>query len=621
MIQECKYCSKWLPRGVEPYIAMCSLDRSWKTIHDTCELWECISTSEIRRTDEVTSKHTKRVSNRTVSRDRDTTANELSKEAVTDRALYEHQLEVVEYAKTHDIAALFWDPGVGKSAAALSVANLKYQEGKIDSLLIVSKNEVHRQWAAEQIPMWIKVPYQLQCLYGRGGQKIAYAFDNDDRLQIVVTNIDTFSQPTKWQDIANWAMLRKTMFVLDESTVIKNLTAKRTQHILYEFNDIIKVGKSIKSNIPKTVCRMILTGTPVTNGSLDLYPMMEFLQPGFFGRNYYSFKYHYGMFTQLAVNDRVLDVPLTEEWWNTIKGIQSYAEAKAVCGCSEDTFNTIHAQDKYQGPYKHADELKALLAPVAFFKRLEECEDMPPQNYIVRNVIMSDEQRQCYDSMVDEYIAQYAGATATALNKLSLMIRLQQISSGFLSDKELLNSSEEDDPLKLMYGIDDVDLEPKEVTWIGDRIPKMDMMFTDLEGLSKPVIVATRYTAEAARIYEELSQIYKCCLMTGWKKVGSASEFQEGKYDVMVANSSVISHGFNLQNSNAITIYSNTFSLETRLQLEGRIFRLGQKRPCFYYDYLNEDSIDNKVITSLRLKLSLLDFIRDTGIKELLTLS
>jgi SNF2 family DNA or RNA helicase len=107
--------------------------------------------------------------------------------------------------------------------------------------------------------------------------------------------------------------------------------------------------------------------------------------------------------------------------------------------------------------------------------------------------------------------------------------------------------------------------------------------------------------------------------MTGWKCVGSVDAFKAGKYEVLVANAATIAHGYNLQNSCSILFYSNSFSLEKRLQIEGRIFRLGQKQPCLYTDYVYEDSIDEKIYAVLKMKRDLLEYIRDADMRELLT--
>jgi SNF2 family DNA or RNA helicase len=429
-------------------------------------------------------------------------------------------------------------------------------------------------------------------------------------------NIDTFSTPQKWKDITEWSNAGRTFLVLDEASCIKNVSSQRTQRMLYAFNDVVQHKKTIVSSKVKTVARAAMTGTPVTNGPMDLWSLFEFLRPNYFGRNWYSFQAHYGMFTNLVVNDRVIKVPLSAEWWQVIKNITSYLEANAVSGCSEDTFNTVHAQDHYEGPYKHADELRELIRPISWFKDIKDCVDMPAQNYIVRELLMTSEIASCYDDMVTELIAQYEDHTMVAKSKLTALIRLQQISSGFICDKsfgtEEEDTEETDARVARLYGLaDDTDILPGEILGIGKSNPKLDALYRDVDEAGKPIIIATRFTAEADRIFNDLSGKYRCCLMTGWKRVGSIEEFKNGDFDVMVANSAVINRGFNLQNSCMILIYSNTFSLENRLQLEGRIFRLGQASPCTYVDYVYPESIDEKVVGVLKLKRNLLDYIRN----------
>ena len=104
--------------------------------------------------------------------------------------------------------------------------------------------------------------------------------------------------------------------------------------------------------------------------------------------------------------------------------------------------------------------------------------------------------------------------------------------------------------------------------------------------------------------------------MTGWRKVGTIEGFKEGEYEIMIANLRLISKGFNLQNACTILYYSNTFSLEDRLQSEGRIFRIGQKITYTYINYVYEGiAIDEKMRLALEQKKDLLDYIM--GVEDL----
>jgi len=304
-------------------------------------------------------------------------------------------------------------------------------------------------------------------------------------------------------------------------------------------------------------------------------------------------------------------IMITPELWQGIKNCDTYERAYMLFGVSADTYDTIQMQEHYQGAYKNEEELKELIRPVSVFRTLKDCVDMPPQVYNKKTVAMSSDQQRAYRSMEQELLAMYGGATATASNKLSALVRLQQISSGFIVQGQLAVYDPENFELT---GGEDYDIEPGQVMWLGGSIPKLEALYRDVAESSRPTIIITRFSAEAARIYDDLAREYQCLLYTGWKKTGTIEEFKEGKYEILVANIRCISRGFNLQNACQMFFYSNTFSLEDRLQTEGRIFRIGQTSPCSYTDYINTDTIDLKVVGALRQKRALLDYIRGTSL-------
>lgn len=552
---------------------------------------------------------------------------------------FAHQIEAFEKFKDKDDIALFFEMGCGKSFTTLYIAEHKFKQGQIKGLLVVAPNDVHRQWYDELVNgvdkdhdgvLWqeLGVDFEAQCVGGRGGQKELYPFETDDLFKFVSVNVDTFSQPHKWEEIVFWANLHSYMLVIDEATVIKNPSSKRSQRLLYEFNNVTRRGKTVVSSVKKYPVRAVLTGTPVTNGPIDLWAIMEFVHPNFFNRNYYSFRAYYGMYTKLKVStgygERDVDVLLTEKTWQGIHNCNDYQEAYTLFGCSEDTYMTVKHQDKFVGPYKHADELKEWLAPVAIFKKLTDCVDMPPVNYITRHVGMSDAQQAVYNSMKKDLLAQYNEYTATASNKLVVSLRLQQISSGFIIGQKALETDDwaqlmdDDAPCWNDDSLDEKDIMPSEVVWLGENNPKLDALMRDVAECDKPLLILTRYTAEAAKIYELCNKAgYRTGLFTGWKVVGGIDEFKAGNLDVLVANSSKISRGFNLQIAHTTLFYSNTFSMEIRQQAEFRTFRMGQDHTCQYIDYIAAD-VDETIVKALQLKKGLLEYIRDKDVSQIL---
>jgi len=541
--------------------------------------------------------------------------------------LFDHQIKAREKFRDKNEIALFFEMGCGKTLTSMMIICDKYKAGIIDSLLVVAPNDVHKQWfddlcddnsvlskAIEQE----QVHCTGQILGGRGGQKEFYDFDDDGKLHIVCVNIDTFSQPHKWEPIVEWVNAHKTAIIIDEATSIKNPSSKRSQRMLYEFNDVMRRGKTVlfSGKKPNTEVRIVLTGTPVTNGPMDLWSIMEFIQPNYFNRNYYSFMNYYGMHTKLTVQDRTINVLLTEKTWQGIKHCKDYAEAFSLFGCSEDTYLTVMHQDRYLGPYKHADELKEMLEPAAVFAKLTDCVDMPKVNYIVKQVPMSDAQQACYNDMKHDLLAVYDENVATAKNKLVVTLRLQQIASGFIMGHKEEDPEDMDIPLWMDRDIDEqYDIQPDEVIWLGDTNPKLEQLMRDVDELDKPLLILTRFSAEAAKIYDMLKDKYSTMLYTGWKTTGSIADYKQGKYDICVANTTKIARGHNLQIGHTTIYYSNTFSMELRQQSEFRTFRMGQKCPCTYIDYVSCE-VDKTIAEALKLKKGLLEYIRDKDMKE-----
>ena len=544
--------------------------------------------------------------------------------------LFEHQKLARSKFKDLDEIALFFEMGCGKSVTSLSIMIDKYKEGKIDSLLIVAPNDVHKQWFDDlcnddallsQILEQEHVPCTGQIIGGRGGQKQFYDFEDDDKLHIVCVNIDTFSQPHKWEVIVDWVNKNKTAIIIDEATSIKNPNSKRSQRMLYEFNDVMKKRNIVlfSGKKPNTSVRCVLTGTPVSNGPMDLWSIMEFIKPNYFGRNYYSFMNYYGMHTKLKLDTgQQISVLLTEKTWQGIKGCKDYIEAFNTFGCSEDTYMTVVHQDHYIGPYKHADELKQLLEPVAVFAKLTDCVDMPPVHYITKEVPLSDAQKACYNDMKHDLLATYDDSVATAKNKLVVTLRLQQIASGFIMGHKEVSPEDLELPCwSDVESADEYDVTPDEVIWLGDTNPKLEQLKRDVAELDKPLLILTRFSAEAAKIYDLLKDDYSCMLFTGWKTTGSIEKFKDGEFQIMVANTTKIARGFNLQVAHTTIYYSNTFSMELRQQSEFRTFRMGQKYPCTYIDYVSCE-VDKTIADALRLKKGLLEYIRDKNIKEVI---
>jgi len=594
----CKLCSEWRPIKWDPHtgcyedvIARCSLYDKWTTYNEHCDMYQ-LGNAKKRLTKNIIGG--------------------------LKAPLMNHQIEAVERFKNEASIPIFWDPGVGKSCAALRIAAQKFKAGEIEGVLIIAPNRVHYQWYKQEIPDWLAdVPYSLWIYGGDGGHD--YVSDHgavtDNRLHILVCNVDRFSYFAMYRAIHEWTVGKRYGIILDEATKIKSIKSGRGKRITYGFSDIKAIGKRIISNSREenNAFRMVLTGTPYTNNVTDLWAIMEFCRPGFFGLNYDAFVARYtirtntyekhGSYALCAPSGRPIKVPLKREVWEDIKG-KSEEDAVAVWGISHNDYLRIQEQDAFVGPIKNEGELKKQLDSLAVFQKIEECVDMPEKVYIKRVIPMRADQLKAYQDMETEGLVEIEGKECSMTTKLGLYIRLAQISSGFVP---MVETPPEGDEEALMSWLErDIKAEP---VWFKD-VAKLQMLESELEERTGPIIIITRWTAEAVRIEEMcISKGYRTMMMTGYKKTGSVELFQRGMYDVLVANVAVVSLGLNLQRASTVIFYSNSFSLENRLQSEGRIYRVGQQNRCVYLDLVNEGTIDMRILAALRQHKNMLDYI------------
>ena len=201
---------------------------------------------------------------------------------------YSHQLKALEKSWAEDTYALFMEMGTGKSKVLVDNIAMLYDRGAIKGALVVAPKGVYKNWDSIEFP--VHMPEHIEytkVLWEPTSTKKKQAeldtlFADDDKLKILIMNVEAFST-SKGLDFAHSflnMLCGRALIGIDESTTIKNPTAKRTKNIL-------SIGNLAKY-------RRILTGSPVTKSPLDLYSQCEFLDPFHLGhQSYYSFRARY----------------------------------------------------------------------------------------------------------------------------------------------------------------------------------------------------------------------------------------------------------------------------------------------------------------------------------------
>jgi SNF2 family DNA or RNA helicase len=287
--------------------------------------------------------------------------------------------------------ALFWEMGSGKTRAILENVNRLYEDGKVDTLIIIAPNGVHTNWPRRQAPLWLTVPYQTVVWNNKRHTKawrihLADVLASDD-LKILAFNVEAFSR--KGNDaskLINQILHRsatRSFLVIDESSSIKNPKANRSK-------EIVKLSQS-------SGYRRILTGTPITQGPFDIWMQGEALDKNIWRKNWYMFRQHHGEFRIARFGNRSFE--------------------ELVC-------------------YRHMDEIKERLAEFSSEVIKAECLDLPPKVYEVIDVELTKEQQKAYKQMVDYYAAEVGTEVITTDTPLTKLTKLHQIVTGHIIDDE-----------------------------------------------------------------------------------------------------------------------------------------------------------------------------------------
>jgi SNF2 family DNA or RNA helicase len=250
--------------------------------------------------------------------------------------------------------------------------------------------------------------------------------------------------------------------------------------------------------------------------------------------------------------------------------------------------------------------------------------DLPDKVYEQRFITMSSEQARIYKELKKEMVAEIKDSDKRieVESVLEQMMRLQQITGGHYSLLEDTQFKEDERIIKKYstHRIDGTNAKLNELMQV------MDDTFGSYENRDAKCIVWARFVPEIALIKETL-------LEAGWTVVtftGEASDeqkkdavqqFQNGGAQVFLATQQAAGMGLTLTAAETVIYYSNTFSLEHRLQSEDRCHRKGTVNKVTYVDLICDSTVDARVHDVLAGKYTIADLvsegIRNGAVEEL----
>lgn len=301
-----------------------------------------------------------------------------------------YQLAALEACGCREAFAYFMDPGLGKTKVAIDDMMILNQDGKVSDVIITCPKSITGTWLREIATHGHYEQWEIYRWNNDGHKPFVECIHNPEHgeptMRWFIINIDALQADTQGWRAAYGFVTRSIQcaMIIDESTIIKNIEAKRTTqaHIL---------GSMCKY-------RRILTGTPIANTPLDFYAQLMFLDESiFYGWSFCAFKSHF-----------------------------------AITGG--------YKQREIYG-YTNQEELARIVGAHSFRATKADNLDLPPRVFEVREISLSKKTWKIYDQIVNDTLIELSEEKHLTADMVTKKImKLRQLMGGWvLEDKDKEN--------------------------------------------------------------------------------------------------------------------------------------------------------------------------------------
>jgi SNF2 family DNA or RNA helicase len=487
--------------------------------------------------------------------------------------LREKQREGLGHLMDHATAfALFMEMRTGKTATILAEFMTRVAAGELDLLLVTAPAGAYRTWA-EEVEKHVAEEWAARIrvhIWSAGATKaqeeMLKEFMGHPGPRILMVNVEALSRVKRARELCvKFMSMGRTMFVVDESTCIKSLAAKRTKFTVYQLRD-------------HAASRRILSGLPSPQSPLDLYSQFEFLDPAILSyMTWHGFKMRYAKIARKPFGPKGMMIDV-------------------IVG------------------YKNLEDLYSRIAPYIFRVRLEDCYDLPPKIYMKREIRMTEDQSRIYAE-----IKKYATAKlseeqhVTATLVIVQMLRLHQILMGHTtSDTGEAIEIKESRTDELIELLEDQPLDRKVVIWCSYD--------ADIRKVARAI--AKRYDSRCVDYSHAEPQFPNPIVSRFWGDNVATREDEEKRFKTdpacrfMVATPDSGGKGRTWDVANLVVYYSCRPNLEHRIQSEERPQNVGKRDSVCYVDFICPGTVEEKFVAALKDKLELSNIITGDDFRE-----
>jgi SNF2 family DNA or RNA helicase len=388
------------------------------------------------------------------------------------------------------------------------------------------------------------------------------------RVVMAIANYDTFSSRARHGS--------KTMADVMLAAVGKfnpHIVVADEGHYARNPSNIGRFMARLGRGVPR---RLLLTGTPMPHSPIDILQQWHFVDPDEF------------------VTDH------GRPW-----GRPYFLERYAVLG---------GWQGKEVIRWRGLDHLQARIAKRATVVSKEDALDLPPITEVVHRFALSSKERGAYRDMAKRMVVSLEAGELTEDNRLVQMLRLRQITSGFVHDTgtgkdEILGTSKLDAAVEIL---DDVMAgESRAVVFCWSRL--------EMARLAERFGRGRLWDAQPLLISGQTKDADRKAILERFLNVKANPE-----KIVVIAQIRTVSVGINeFVSASNVLFLSLSQQREEFLQARDRLHRIGQEKPVTVHVLLAKNSVDGQIWRHYQqrtdLEASILDHVRQVGRSQTMT--
>ena len=439
--------------------------------------------------------------------------------------LHDYQNYCVDFIKKHPQAILILEMGLGKSIISLTaILDLMFDSFEVHKALVIAPLRVARDvWPVECQTVWEHTQLLKMSVVVGNAKTRSAALEAD--ADVYVLNRENIRWAVEYFEKQHkpWPF---DLCIIDELSSLKNHRSQRFKYL-----------KKVRPFMKRVIG---LTGTPASNGLLDLWGEVAIIDQGKrLGRFIGRFR-------------------------------EAYFKAGSQNPYTGVVYNYVPLPGAEEAIYDKISDITVSM------KAKQYLPDLPKCLTVNHTVEMSSSEKKLYEQMKRDLILTIDGENIDAANAAVLSGRLLEMANGAVYN------------------------ENHDVIQIHNR--KLEML-ADLiqETVGQPTLISYWYQHDRLRITQYLTGLGYT--VRDLKTSEDIADWNAGKIPIALISPASAGHGLNLQRGGHILIwFALCWSLEMRQQTDARLNRQGQTQVVTIHNILTKGTIDEDVLKALERK-------------------